>query len=99
MLRFLGQLLGDGTYLETNVQFRLAFREFGTCLGIGCAFAPDDKSDDADVLKNRAEAIISQWEEYSSSTVTPEELRPITRVMFATALIPGGKLAGAQTRA
>jgi hypothetical protein len=87
----LGLLLNDRSYLETSLQYRLAFREFGTCLGIGCAFAPEDKSDDATILRKRSEELISQWAEYSSSRLTPEDLGPITKVMMATAITPGGE--------
>ena len=74
------------------MRFRLAFREFGTCLGIGCTFGPGNGTEDAVDLKSRSESIISQWDKYMSSAVTPEDLKPITRVMYSTALIPGGKL-------
>jgi hypothetical protein len=30
-----GELLNENRYLENDLQFRLAFRDFGTCLGIG----------------------------------------------------------------
>ncbi|KAL1961306.1 hypothetical protein VTO42DRAFT_34 [Malbranchea cinnamomea] len=90
----LRELLAESDYLETDPQFRLAFREFGTCLGIGCAFAPDDRTDDAVILMARSQEIISQWERYKSSSLTPEDLRPITRVMFATAFIPGAFKSG-----
>ncbi|EEP77220.1 conserved hypothetical protein [Uncinocarpus reesii 1704] len=81
-------------YLDTPVRFRLAFREFGTCLGIGCMFDPGSKSEVALDLKSRSEEILSQWEKYTSSALTPEDLKPITRVMNSTALIPGAFKAG-----
>lgn len=62
---------------------RLAFREFGACLGISC-YGGDD------YLNSRVAAIIEYWE--SRSHDDPDDhLRPISEVMCAAALIPGGK--------
>ncbi|KAH3008627.1 hypothetical protein KXV73_007830, partial [Aspergillus fumigatus] len=45
-------------------------------------------------LKVYADAIIAAWDPYMelslASDVTPDDLRPITRIMYAAALIPGG---------
>lgn len=75
-------------YLERNIKYRLAFREFGTCLGALCQGTED--------LKVYADAIITAWDPYMelrvSGDIAPDDLRPITRVMYASALIPGGKL-------
>ncbi|WEW55294.1 hypothetical protein PRK78_000723 [Emydomyces testavorans] len=56
-----------------------------------CIFEPEDETDDAVDLKPHSEQILSQWEQYISSALTPEDLKPITRVMYCTALIPGGE--------
>ncbi|EAS32857.3 uncharacterized protein CIMG_03881 [Coccidioides immitis RS] len=90
----LRNLFNIDRYLETPVRFRLAFREFGTCLGIGCIFDPDSKADGALELRSRSDEILSQWERYISSALTPEDLKPITTVMYSTALIPGAFKAG-----
>lgn len=78
-------------YLERNIKFRLAFREFGTCLGIECQAESGQASDQ----KVYADSIITAWDPYMelsiSEGLTPDDLRPITRVMYASALIPGGK--------
>lgn len=66
------------------MQRRLAFREFGTALGIGCYRNSDD------YLQSRATEIVTSWEKHIE-TLTPDELRPITMVMYAAALVPGGK--------
>jgi hypothetical protein len=84
-------LLENENYIQSDLRSRLAYRDFGTCLGIGCAFPPDDNSNDATTQRAHSEAIITRWEEYASSTLTPEDLKPITKVMYSTALIPGGK--------
>ena len=46
-------------------------------------------------LKCYSDAIITAWDPYMelslSDGLTPEDLRPITRVMYASALIPGGE--------
>lgn len=73
-LKQLGRLLAGRRH-------RLAFRDFGACLGIGCCDAADSS------LKTHAEQLIKGWE--LDFVQTPEELRPITQVMYAAALIPG----------
>jgi hypothetical protein len=64
------------------MRYRLAFREFGTCLGIGC-HGGDDR------LGGWADEIVNSWEKHMSQT--PGDLRPITQVMYAAAIIPGGE--------
>jgi hypothetical protein len=68
-------------YLKVATSKRLAFREYGTCLGIGCLGDPDDQ------LQNFRDSIIETWERYRDDT--PRDLRPISEVMRAAALIPG----------
>jgi hypothetical protein len=63
---------------------RLAFREFGTCLGLECYGADGE-------LKAGVDAIVNFWHHYLESS-TDEDLRPISLVMYAAALIPGGRL-------
>jgi len=73
----------DGAIFKSGAQHRLAFREFGTCLGIGC-YGGDE------YLQGRAAAVVEFWEDYMKE-VTADDLRPISLVMYAAALIPGGK--------
>jgi hypothetical protein len=73
-----------GGILDRKPQHRLAFREFGTCLGIGC-YGGDE------YLASRAAAVVKFWEEYMKE-VTADDLRPISLVMYAAALIPGCEL-------
>lgn len=63
---------------------RLAFREFGTCLGLECYGADGE-------LRAGVEAIVNFWHQYLEDS-TDEDLRPISLVMYAAALIPGGRL-------
>ncbi|KAH3150011.1 hypothetical protein KXV81_003732 [Aspergillus fumigatus] len=81
-------------YLERNIKYRLAFREFGTCMGIQCQAEQTTEKDRSVDLKVYADAIIAAWDPYMelslASDVTPDDLRPITRIMYAAALIPGG---------
>jgi len=83
-------------YLIRNIKFRLAFREFGTSLGLQCQAEQTTMKDRAVDFKNWADSIIATWDPYMelsiSEDMTPEDIRPITRVMYASALIPGGKL-------
>ncbi|RAH83502.1 hypothetical protein BO86DRAFT_40462 [Aspergillus japonicus CBS 114.51] len=79
-------------FLDRDLRSRLAFREFGTCLGLRCMAEQSDQ-DRAVELKSHAERIVECWDPYiwmeTGRNATPEELRPITRVMYAAALIPG----------
>jgi len=65
------------------MSYRLAFREFGTCLGIRCRERGEEWS-------RRSEKILSVWQKRDLMNSTPEQLQAITLVMFATALVPGG---------
>ena len=60
---------------------RLAFRDFGACLGVGCCEEVDQD------LKRDMDRLIKEWE--LAFAQTPADLRPITHVMYAAALIPG----------
>lgn len=48
-------------------------------------------------IKSYADAILASWEPYMAlsmskdPTLTADDLRPITRVMYSSALISGGK--------
>ncbi|CEJ54316.1 hypothetical protein PMG11_00634 [Penicillium brasilianum] len=85
-------------YLERSIKFRLAFREFGTCLGLQCESEQTGEKERAVDFKSWADAIIVAWDPYmelsTSTGLTPADLRPITRVMFASALIPGAFCSG-----
>ncbi|KAL5337603.1 hypothetical protein BJX70DRAFT_227229 [Aspergillus crustosus] len=78
-------------YLARSMKYRLAFREFGTTLGVKCMAEQDSKDRSVD-LKVYADRILESWEPHmeQSQGQTPEDLKPITRVMYAAALIPGG---------
>ncbi|KGO55456.1 hypothetical protein PEX1_099890 [Penicillium expansum] len=94
----LDNLFEINQYLERNIRFRLAFREFGTCMGIQCQSEVDAEKERTVDLKYYSDAIIAAWDPYMqlsiSDDLTPEDLRPITRVMYASALIPGAFQAG-----
>ncbi|KAI1378171.1 hypothetical protein F4677DRAFT_443386 [Hypoxylon crocopeplum] len=62
--------------------YRLAFREFGACLGIKCYV-----EDPAQPLYAGAEVVLDAWEG-KALDVADEDLRPINLVMYAAALIP-----------
>ncbi|KAK3302520.1 PrpF protein-domain-containing protein [Chaetomium strumarium] len=62
---------------------RLAFREFGTCLGLQCYGVGED-------LEKGVEAVVNFWHHYIEES-TDEDLRPISLAMYAAALIPGGE--------
>ncbi|KAK9853035.1 hypothetical protein MYU51_007611 [Penicillium brevicompactum] len=91
-------LFETNQYLERNIKFRLAFREFGTCMGIQCEAEVNTEKDRSVDMKCYSDAIIAAWDPYMelsiSENLTPEDLRPITRVMYAAALIPGAFRAG-----
>lgn len=84
----------DIGYFDMPVNKRLAFREFGTVLGVQCAKTYVE-SDDAGV-DGLPDMVCRTWEK---AGLVPEpkmaqmgrmaELMPITAVMYATALVPG----------
>ncbi|EER45063.1 conserved hypothetical protein [Histoplasma capsulatum var. duboisii H88] len=83
----LHHLFEEDHFLETDLQFRIAYREFGICFGIACLTCREASNDEG--LNNRSQEIVTQWQKYISSPLTPEDLKPITKVMYSTALIPG----------
>lgn len=82
-------------YLSRNIKYRLAFREFGICIGTQCQCKQMTDKERAVDFKTWADAIITEWDPYMEFTIfedlTPQGLRPITQVMYAAALTPGGK--------
>lgn len=82
-------------YLMRNIKFRLAFREFGTSMGAQCQSEHMTEKEGSIDLKSWADSIIAAWDPYMELTIakglTPDSLKPITHVMYASALIPGGK--------
>lgn len=64
-------------------------------MGIQCQSEISVEKDRSVDLKCYSDAIVAAWDPYMelaiSDDLTPEDLRPITRVMYASALIPGGK--------
>jgi hypothetical protein len=74
-------LAGDGGVLGREASHRLAFREFGACLGINC-YGGDAS------LQSKVDDLIKFWERYIESS-TEEDLRPISLVMYAAALNSG----------
>ncbi|KAM0558001.1 hypothetical protein ACHAPJ_005168 [Fusarium lateritium] len=62
---------------------RLAFREFGACLGVQC-IEPDE------ALKTQVDALVKFWEGHIHQH-DGDGLKPISQVMYAAAIIPGGK--------
>lgn len=71
----------NSVQMRNKASRRLAFREFGACLGISC-FGGDH------FLKTRVTALIKFWEDHMEADPN-EDLRPISQVMYAAALIPG----------
>ncbi|KIW47809.1 uncharacterized protein PV06_00471 [Exophiala oligosperma] len=91
-------------YFDRPLESRLAFREFGTALGVHAALPLLDKMRDSEGSKFSVESklrtlpdqICEAWEDFGLVPVLDKdvsqrltELMPITAVMYATALIPG----------
>ncbi|KAL2826892.1 hypothetical protein BDW59DRAFT_160778 [Aspergillus cavernicola] len=77
-------------YFERRPKYRLAFREFGTAMGMRCMAEQDSEKERSVDLKVYADRILAAWEPYMEGEgAAPEDLRPITRVMYASAVIPG----------
>lgn len=86
-------------YFENPLELRLAFREFGTCVGIKCSLLLSHSEDDK-ILDGLASDILDEWEQTMvestgdgtfGKAMQNQGLRPITKVMYTSALIPGGK--------
>lgn len=88
-------------YFDHPVDQRLAFREYGTCMGVGCTSDSQIiQTKNLDALRSR---IIAQWAGVGSHVVNPlssasvrksiqrQGLKPITMVMYAAAILPGGE--------
>jgi hypothetical protein len=67
--------------MAQRISRRLAFREFGTCMGLEC-YGVDEG------LRGRVGAVVDFWRQHLAQS-TDQDLRPITLVMYAAALIPG----------
>ncbi|KID97180.1 hypothetical protein MAJ_06790, partial [Metarhizium majus ARSEF 297] len=76
------RMLRDGLDHGLRRYKRLAFREFGAYLGVRCIGADEE-------LQDRVETLIKSWD--GTGGHVDEELKPISHVMYASALIPGGE--------
>jgi len=83
-VRKAGSMLGPKGVMALEPSRRLAFREFGTCMGVQCYGADEG-------LATEVDAVVNYWQKYLEES-TDEDLRPISLVMYAAALIPGGML-------
>lgn len=85
-----GALLDEGAaqLARRGTRRRLAFREFGACLGVKCWVGADAGAADGDRLIHGADALLASWEGVMYDE-TPADLVAITLVMYAAALIPG----------
>ncbi|OBT60430.1 hypothetical protein VE03_10133 [Pseudogymnoascus sp. 23342-1-I1] len=73
------KIFGDEEYKKRTSPHRLAFREFGALMGARC-YAYDE------YMEALTDSIIAMWEKLLSKA--PEDLRPITMVMYSAALLP-----------
>ncbi|KAL8722323.1 MAG: hypothetical protein Q9225_001171 [Loekoesia sp. 1 TL-2023] len=67
--------------LEGSFKRRLAFRDFGACLGLRCYAVRDPNYETA------VHSFLDKWTKYMGDQ--PEDLQPISQIMYAAALIPG----------
>lgn len=84
-------LYDEGGYFDMPTRARLAFREFGTCLGIRTATSGSDWDARADKITStwEKEGLVPEPEGEKPGRSAMDKLLPITLVMYATALIPG----------
>lgn len=81
-------MLADGASIwRRSAGHRLAFREFGLCLGVRC-WGGDENED----LLTKVDKLLEFWHR-EMELARDEDLRAINLVMYAAALIPGGKFA------
>ncbi|KAI0918375.1 hypothetical protein AcV5_002379 [Taiwanofungus camphoratus] len=90
------RILLEDEYFDEPTAYRLAFREFGTYLGIKCHLEkrePDSLLHDTQYWNVCTDKILSTWdasiESGSSVFAKRESLVPITLVMYSSAIIPG----------
>ncbi|KAK0748605.1 hypothetical protein B0T21DRAFT_25592 [Apiosordaria backusii] len=76
-------LAGKRGIASREANRRLAFREFGACLGLRCYGCGPDQE-----LKESVKGVLEFWQRYLESS-TDEDLKPISLVMYAAAGIPG----------
>lgn len=78
----------EGLRARDPVQ-RLAFREFGACLGVQCfGISYGEGGEEGWRMEESVEKTVEFWEKYLEESLD-EDLRPISLVMYAAALIPG----------
>ena len=96
------ELAVEDRYFENPVNRRLAFREFGTCMGVGCVAGTPLVQERG--MPSLAAHIVKQWETAGigqrasnvqlaaavRKAVQRQGLKPITMVMYAAAILPGG---------
>ncbi|KIX10153.1 uncharacterized protein Z518_01234 [Rhinocladiella mackenziei CBS 650.93] len=94
-LECLSRLVQQG-HFDKSTKRRLAFREFGTALGVRCALGSASGTQADPQVQGLPDHICETWEnEGLVPTPTTQqkgrmaELMPITAVMYASALIPG----------
>ncbi|UKZ46011.1 hypothetical protein TrVGV298_000208 [Trichoderma virens] len=73
---------GSSAMMQRSASRRLAFREFGTCVGVTCC-------DASEALQDRVEDLLAFWEKHMDSSDGDDDLKPISRVMYATGLVVG----------
>ncbi|KAL7791411.1 hypothetical protein V8C37DRAFT_382318 [Trichoderma ceciliae] len=79
------ELLGEhSAMMQRSASRRLAFREFGTCVGVACWDAGDN-------LQSRVTALLEFWNKHLEDKDTRGGLEPISHVMYAAALVVGGE--------
>ncbi|KAF2454401.1 hypothetical protein BDY21DRAFT_374019 [Lineolata rhizophorae] len=77
-------------YFAQPLRARLAFRDFGAALGIGCVAGSDSGEGDEEApLRACAADVLAKWRDALEGPLTPGDLRPISDVMYAAALVPG----------
>ncbi|KAH9899170.1 hypothetical protein C8Q73DRAFT_678795 [Cubamyces lactineus] len=96
-------LCEEEEYFDAPTRYRLAFREFGTCLGVRClATKSTSQSSGTAAVEGGESPEKAYWEAFVERVLgtwapsvdvdpplVPEKLQPITLVMYAAALIPG----------
>ncbi|KAI8972830.1 hypothetical protein BD414DRAFT_499500 [Trametes punicea] len=95
-------LYEEEKYFDAPTRYRLAFREFGTCLGARCLVAKLARAtgmadaDEKAYWEAFIEKVLRTWAPNvdEDPPLVPTKLQPITMVMYATAMIPGAFQSG-----
>ena len=91
----------DEKFFERSTRYRLAFRESGTCLGIGCAMhgAKWNETTQQVMQECESDGLVPKPSGPSAGRNSMKKFLPISLVMYASAVSPSGERTLSRPRA